>query len=74
MKYFIGNLDGSREGLVIANSWKRSAEIAGTTVHDMKQYWHRHTTHCPLGLERETLYVRPLDRFDKWKKAKPAHA
>lgn len=70
MKWFIGNLDGDRQGLVIANSWKRAAEIAGTSVYDMQLYWHRHTTNCPIGLERETLYVRPFARYAEWEKAR----
>ncbi len=68
MKWFSGNLDGTRRGLVIANSWKRAAQVAHTSVYEMKQYWHRHTTNCPHGLEREVLYVKPYDGTGPWEK------
>jgi len=39
VKCYIGNLGGTHEGLVIANSQKAGAQLAGTTMYDFSRYW-----------------------------------
>lgn len=62
LKMWIGNLDGSREGLVIASSKKRAVEVLRGSVNvgrtDFDTYW----TERPVdpSLEPEVLYTRPF--------------
>lgn len=39
VKCFYGNLDGKRQGMVIASSQKQAAEIAGVSLHYFKGWW-----------------------------------
>lgn len=39
LKTWTGNLDGAREGLVIAPSKKRAREVIGTSRGDFEDYW-----------------------------------
>jgi hypothetical protein len=56
LKMWIGNLDGSREGLVIAPTQVRARAIIGTSRGDFDGYWRQH----PIDprLEPEVLYTR----------------
>lgn len=59
LKMWTGNLDGRREGLVIATSKTRARQIIQTGRDDFKNYW----TEKPVdaSLAAEVLYTRPLD-------------
>ena len=39
VKCFHGNLDGLRQGLVVARSQKQVAEIAKIPLHSFRDYW-----------------------------------
>jgi hypothetical protein len=58
LKMWVGNLDGSREGLVIAPTKVRAREILGsrTSRTDFDAYWREHPV--DLRLEPEVLYTR----------------
>lgn len=58
MKWFMGNHDGKRNGLVVASSQKKVAEVAGTTVYDVQRFWHVQHGDPPPGLKENTLYTR----------------
>ena len=58
MKMWIGNLDGSRAGLVIAPSKERACKIVGAGRTDFDSYWKLHPV--DTSLEAETLYTRPI--------------
>jgi hypothetical protein len=59
LKMWIGNLDGRRQGLVIAKTKKRAMEVVGVGRTDFDGYWHE----CPIdtALEPEVLYTRKFD-------------
>ena len=59
MKMWIGNLDGSRAGLVIAPSKERARTIVGTGRTDFDAYW-KLQPHVDAALQPETLYTRPM--------------
>lgn len=55
---WIGNLDGSREGLVIAPTKVRAREIIGTSSRsDFDAYWRLQPSVDPI-LDPEVLYTR----------------
>ena len=59
LKMWVGNLDGSREGLVIAPTKVRAREILGTRTtsrSDFDAYWRDHPV--DPRLEPEVLYTR----------------
>jgi hypothetical protein len=56
-KCWIGNLDGRRQGLVIATSQRRAVEVIGTTVGDFRRFWCEQRTVLD-GYEPNTLYTR----------------
>jgi hypothetical protein len=62
---WIGNLDGRREGLVIAPSKKRAAEVTGSGLTDFNTYWTEHPVDAQL--EAEVLYTRRFGgRTEPW--------
>jgi hypothetical protein len=64
MKMWIGNLDGSREGLVIASTKARARAIIGTTSRsDFDGYWRLQPTVDPT-LDPEVLYTRRFGARD----------
>jgi len=58
MKYFYGNLDGLRRGLIYTTSQKRVAEIAGTSLYDVRRYWSDGQKPNNLDPKPHTLYTR----------------
>lgn len=58
MKMWIGNLDGSRAGLVIAPTKERARKIVGAGRTDFDAYWRLHPVDTTLAAE--TLYTRPI--------------
>ena len=59
LKMWIGNLDGSRQGLVIAPSKQRARAIVRTGRTDFDDYWYLQAS-VDADLEPETLYTRPF--------------
>ncbi len=58
LKMWIGNLDGSRQGLVIAASKSSAAKAAGMSLHTFNGYFALQT--CVYqGMEPDVLYTRP---------------
>lgn len=74
MKIWVGNVDGRREGLVIAATKKRAREVAGRSVGEFNSYWHEAGpayTEGATSLEPEILYTRPFDaRGAAWQKGR----
>jgi hypothetical protein len=60
VKMWIGNLDGSRQGLVIAPSKKRAREIVGASRSDFDGHW-AVQDQVDENLEFEKLYTRVFD-------------
>ena len=59
LKMWTGNLDGAREGLVIAATKKRAREVVGGGRTNFDDYW-RLAPHVDASLDPETLYTRPI--------------
>lgn len=57
LKMWIGNLDGDRQGLIIAPSKERARKIIGTSRADFENYW---TVQRGVyqGMEFEVLHTR----------------
>ncbi len=59
MKCWIGNLDGRRQGLIVATSQRAAAKAVGTGLTDFLSYWVLQTV-CPKRDPKPlTLYTRP---------------
>ena len=58
LKMWIGNLDGRRQGLVIATTKARAIEIAGVGRTDFNAHWHE-VRQIDSALAPDTLYTRP---------------
>lgn len=57
LKFYAGNLDGTREGGVLAPSWKEAARAIGQSVHSMRQFFNFHAP-PEQELKPLTLYTR----------------
>lgn len=57
---WIGNLDGRREGLVIAPTKKRAIEVVGAGRTDFENHWVQKPS-VDMTLSAETLYTRRFD-------------
>jgi hypothetical protein len=64
IKYWQGNLDGKRQGLVAAHSKKEAATIAGAGVYDFNNFWYECDPTEPAITRPFTLFVRPFDDRD----------
>lgn len=64
LKMWIGNLDGRREGLVIATTKKRAIEIVGGSRKNFDDYWRERPVDA--SLEPEVLYTRPFYTVRAW--------
>ncbi|MBE3110413.1 MAG: hypothetical protein IMZ46_07845 [Acidobacteria bacterium] len=68
LKMWTGNLDGRRQGLVIASSKKRASEVVGWNVGsgltDFNRYWREQP--IDESLDPEVLYTRPFDSRGPW--------
>lgn len=58
---WVGNLDGSRQGLVIAASKERARKIVGTGRTDFDGHWKLQPAIDPT-LDPEVLYTRAFSR------------
>ena len=72
LRCYIGNLDGDREGLVIAPNQRLAAKIAGVSLYDFRNHWIEYTHHRTSEVTEElTLYTRwmyPLN--SRWVKGR----
>ena len=64
LKMWTGNLDGRRQGLVIASSKQRASEVVGSGLTDFNRHWREQ----PIdgSLDPEMLYTRPFDSRGPW--------
>ena len=66
-KTWVGNLDGTRRGLVVSTSKVKAAKIAGTSLYDFNRYWSERLPPVePSGLVVDTLYTKRFDSQDSW--------
>jgi len=63
LKMWIGNFDGSRQGLVIAPTKARAIAIVGSSRSDFNGHWILRRDVDPT-LEPEVLYTRPFNKHD----------
>jgi hypothetical protein len=56
LKMWVGNLDGSREGLVIASTKDQARKVVGTSRNDFNDHWRERP--IDLALDPEVLYTR----------------
>jgi len=67
VKCYVGNLDGTREGLIVASSQKEAATIAKTTLYDFRNYWHATVNPWPIKSPKpRTLYTRMFNSNGEW--------
>ncbi len=62
LKCWIGNLDGLRQGIVVAASQKEAAKIVGTSMRDFAAYWSEREPNPAAYfsiVKTRTLYTRP---------------
>ncbi len=66
LKCFQGNLDGQREGLVIASSQQQAASIANTSIHELRTYWVTDGDWPDQEIKVNCLYTRPICSTAPW--------
>lgn len=66
---WVGNLDGRRQGLIVASSKAEAVRILGNSLKDFNDYW----VERPLEttFEPRALYVRSYTRPGPWHKQEP---
>ena len=64
LKMWTGNLDGRRQGLVIAPSKQRARAVVGCGLIDFNRYWREQA--IDEALASEVLYTRPFDSRGPW--------
>lgn len=70
LKMWIGNLDGTRQGLVISGSKTRACAIVGTSRNDFDGYWAMQPA-IDASLETDVLYTRKFaDRTASWQRGR----
>jgi hypothetical protein len=58
LKCFLGNYDGTRQGLIITSSRTKAAQIAECWVHSFQLHWGEYGDKYAAGLKPDTLYTR----------------
>jgi len=66
VRVYMGNYDGSRQGLVVAASQKEAAKIARTSVYTFRQYWSARAEWPLTKLKLGVLYTRKYDTQNEW--------
>lgn len=69
LKCFVGNFDGRYQGLVVATSKKRAAEVVGTSLYDFNQHWHRAISVKISEFKPDTFYRKRFDSKESWTEA-----
>jgi len=60
VKCWVGNLDGKRQGLIVAHNQKEAANLAGTSIGSFRDHWSLQVGKWPLTTPKIlTLYTRP---------------
>lgn len=67
IKCWTGNLNGNYQGLVCATSKEKAATVAGTSLYDFNQYWHKTISVKVSEFKPDTLYIKKFDTNDPWK-------
>jgi len=66
VKCYVGNLDGSRAGLVVAENKRVAAKVAETSLNDFRNYWNA-ASPWPISTPKlHTLYTKPYDGKGEW--------
>jgi hypothetical protein len=65
LKCWMGNLDGSRQGLVISVSKREAAKAVGCSQGDFEKYW-REARSWTGAFEINRLYTRRYDSKGEW--------
>ena len=65
-KTFQGNLDGRRQGLIIAKSKKDAVAIIGFSLCDFNKYWNEVINIDQSKFKRNTLYTKPFGGLDSY--------
>lgn len=68
-KMWIGNLDGTRQGLVVARSKELARKIVGASRNDFENYWVLQADVGP-GFEVEVLYTRRGPDDAQWQQGR----
>lgn len=64
LKVWIGNLDGVRQGLVIATSKTRARKIINSSAANFKDYWREVPSEgYTFVFEPDTLYTCPIRTY-----------
>lgn len=66
LKCFQGNLDGKRDGLVIASSQKKAADIANMSIHELRKYWSASGAWPSQEMKINCLYTKPSCGSKPW--------
>lgn len=61
VKCYIGNLDGRRLGMVVAENQKVAAKVAETSVYEFRQHWAAQTDWPIRAPKLHTLYTKPYN-------------
>ena len=66
LKCWVGNLNGSYRGLVVATSKTKAAAVAGTTLYDFNKFWHKAISVKIGEFKPDTLYRKHFDSAEAW--------
>lgn len=66
LKCFVGNLDGQRQGLIVASSQSKAAAIAGCSIASFRDYWSASSKWPDQEIKHATLYSRPFNSAFDW--------
>ena len=66
VKCYCGNYDGTRTGMVVANSKKAAAKIANSSLYDFNNYWGQVAWPKDWTPKAFTLYTKRFGSDAKW--------
>jgi len=66
VRVYIGNYDGTREGLVVAANQKDAAKVAHCSVYHFREYWSARPDWPLTKLKLGVLYTRKIDARNEW--------
>ncbi len=66
VKCYHENLDGTRYGLIIANSQKSAAKIAESSLYEFRNYWHQTDWPKEFNPKSFTLYTKRMNSRQTW--------
>ncbi len=66
LKWWVGNLDGRNQGLVVETSKEKARKISHTGLADFNNYWSEERGPIPVWAKIGVLYKRSFDyRFNQ---------